>query len=128
MHRNWLAFGALLASLCVALGAFGAHALAERVTPDALVTWRTAAQYHQIHAVAIVVSEETGQVSICHSGLIERNLPLDKFRRRLSQLLLHDKYERDHPQQLESESRVPDHGVRPLVSHQAKRGPGKRKV
>ncbi|MFZ4508481.1 MAG: DUF423 domain-containing protein [Fimbriimonas sp.] len=55
MHRNWLAFGALLASLGVALGAFGAHALAERVTPDALVTWRTAAQYHQIHAVAIVV-------------------------------------------------------------------------
>ncbi|MEI6279747.1 MAG: diadenylate cyclase CdaA, partial [Verrucomicrobiae bacterium] len=49
-------------------------------------------------AVAIVVSEETGQVSICHSGLIERNLSLDKFRRRLSQLLLHDKYERDHPQ------------------------------
>ncbi len=79
-------------------------------------------------AVAIVVSEETGQVSICHSGLIERNLSLDKFRRRLSQLLLHDKYERDHPQQLESESRVPDPGVRPLVSHQAKRGPGKRKV
>jgi diadenylate cyclase len=79
-------------------------------------------------AVTIVVSEETGQVSICHSGLIERNLSLDKFRQRLSQLLLHDKYERDHPQQLESESGVPDSGIRPLVSHQAERGPGKPKV
>lgn len=41
-------------------------------------------------ALAIVVSEETGQVSICHSGVLERNLTLDKFRRRLSQLLLHN--------------------------------------
>jgi len=79
-------------------------------------------------AVAIVVSEETGQVSICHSGLIERNLSLDKFRRRLSQLLLHDKYERNHSQQMEGESLVPDPGVRPLVSHPAERGPGKRTV
>ncbi|MEI6071813.1 MAG: diadenylate cyclase CdaA [Verrucomicrobiae bacterium] len=79
-------------------------------------------------AVAIVVSEETGQISICHSGLIERNLNLDKFRRRLSQLLLHDKYERDHPQQLESEAGLPDPGGGPLVSHQAERRPSKRKV
>ncbi len=39
-------------------------------------------------AVAIVVSEETGQVSICHNGLIERNLNVENFRRRLSRLLL----------------------------------------
>ena len=79
-------------------------------------------------AVAIVVSEETGQVSICHSGLIERNLSVEKFRRRLSQLLLHDKYERDRPQQLESEDHVPDSGNRPVVSHQAERGSDKHKI
>ena len=79
-------------------------------------------------AVAIVVSEETGQVSICHSGLIERNLSVEKFRRRLSQLLLHDKYERDRPQQLEGEDRLPDPGNRPLVSHQTERGPDKHPV
>ncbi len=79
-------------------------------------------------AVAIIVSEETGQVSICHSGLIERNLSLDKFRRRLSQLLLNEKYERDHPQQLESEARVPDPGDRFLVSHPPERGAGQRPV
>ena len=79
-------------------------------------------------AVAIVVSEETGQVSICHSGLIERNLSVEKFRRRLSQLLLHDKYERDRPQQLESEDHVPDSGNRPVGSHQAERGSDKHKI
>jgi len=72
-------------------------------------------------AVAIVVSEESGQVSICHSGLIERNLTVDKFRRRLSQLLMHDKYERDDSEQLEGEARVPAPGVRPVVSHQTER-------
>ncbi|MDX2079697.1 MAG: diadenylate cyclase CdaA [Terrimicrobiaceae bacterium] len=79
-------------------------------------------------AVAIVVSEETGQVSICHSGLIERNLSLDKFRRRLSQLLLHEKYERDDSQQLEGEGRVPSAGERSVVSHPPERGPGVRPV
>ncbi len=73
-------------------------------------------------AVAIVVSEETGQVSICHSGLIERNLSVEKFRRRLSQLLLHEKYERDPSAQLETEARLPDSGDRAVVSHQAERG------
>jgi diadenylate cyclase len=79
-------------------------------------------------AVAIIVSEETGQVSICHNGLIERNLGLEKFRRRLGQLLRQDKHERDHPQQLESENRVPDPGVRPLVSHPPERGAGQQQV
>ncbi len=79
-------------------------------------------------AVAIVVSEETGQVSICHSGLIERNLSLEKFRRRLSQLLLHEKYERDDSQQLEGEAHVSDPGERAVVPHQAERGPGGRAV
>lgn len=79
-------------------------------------------------AVAIVVSEETGQVSICHSGLIDRNLSVEKFRRRLSQLLLHDKYERDDSQQLESKDYLPDPGNRPLVSHPAESGTDKLKV
>ncbi|MDD5199198.1 MAG: diadenylate cyclase CdaA [Terrimicrobiaceae bacterium] len=47
-------------------------------------------------ALAIVVSEETGQVSICHNGIIERDLNVEKFRNRLSHLLLLEKYE-DRP-------------------------------
>lgn len=79
-------------------------------------------------AVAIVVSEETGQVSICHNGIIERNLTIEKFRRRLSQLLLHEKYERDHPEQLEGEARVPAAGHRALVSDPAERRTDKHAV
>jgi len=73
-------------------------------------------------ALAIVVSEETGQVSICHNGILERNLSLDKFRRRLSQLLLHNDDQTDSDQQLGPQTRVPDSRERPLVSHQPDRG------
>jgi diadenylate cyclase len=41
--------------------------------------------------VALVVSEESGQVSICHAGTIERNLNVEKFRNLLSQLLMGEK-------------------------------------
>ncbi len=47
-------------------------------------------------AVAIVVSEETGQVSICHNGILERNLNVEKFKTLLNKLLLKDAYEIDH--------------------------------
>ena len=40
-------------ALAVALGAFGAHGLAEMVTADRLATWRTAASYHLTHAAAL---------------------------------------------------------------------------
>lgn len=47
--------GAVLAAVAVAAGAFGAHALADRLTPDRLATWETAARYHMIHSVALVM-------------------------------------------------------------------------
>jgi len=50
------AVAAALGAVGVGLGAFGAHALAEAVTPDRLATWRTAAQYHQLHALAGVAA------------------------------------------------------------------------
>ena len=74
-------------------------------------------------AVAIVVSEETGQVSICHNGILERNLSVDKFRRRLSKLLLHNEHgQRDSHERLETEGHLPDSRVRPVVPHQQERG------
>lgn len=72
-------------------------------------------------AISIVVSEETGQVSICHGGVIERNLGVEPFRDRLSQLLFHEQYENNPPQQLAGKAREPDSGIRPVVSHQAER-------
>lgn len=38
--------GAVLAALAVASGAFGAHALSARLSPERLATWETAARYH----------------------------------------------------------------------------------
>lgn len=72
-------------------------------------------------AVAIVVSEETGQVSICHNSVIERNLKVDGFRRLLSQLLFHDDTEKNTPEQLEAKNRVPASRDGAVVSHQAER-------
>lgn len=39
----------------VAAGAFGAHALGASVTPERLAVWETAAEYHLIHAVVLLV-------------------------------------------------------------------------
>lgn len=79
-------------------------------------------------AVSIIVSEETGQVSICHRGAIERNLGVEKFRERLNQLLFHEQYENNPPQQLAGQAREPDPGVRPVVSHQTERQQDTRAV
>src|SRR2546428_6700296 len=38
-------------------------------------------------AIAVVVSEETGAISLASSGNIDRDLPVEELRRRLSQLL-----------------------------------------
>lgn len=48
-------------------------------------------------AAVVVVSEETGAVSICHKGEIERNLGVEGFRKSLSHLLNLDSDEDDSP-------------------------------
>ncbi len=69
-------------------------------------------------AISIIVSEETGIVSICHRGRIEQNFDPEGFKRRLGQLLLLEKYEESDPAQLGGETRGPAHSDNPLVSHQ----------
>lgn len=39
-------------------------------------------------AIAVIVSEETGGVSLCYKGRLDRNLSAPEFRRRLGRLLL----------------------------------------
>lgn len=53
--RTWVGIGALMGALTVALGAFGAHALEERLTPAELETWHTAVLYQGLHAPALVL-------------------------------------------------------------------------
>lgn len=55
MPRLFFILGAVAAGLGVALGAFGAHGLADRVTPERLETFKTGVQYHLIHALALFV-------------------------------------------------------------------------
>lgn len=68
-------------------------------------------------AISIVVSEETGVVSICHGGRIERDFDKETFRSRLNQLLLLEKYEETDPEQLEGENPLSDGGDSRVVSH-----------
>ncbi|MDB6151385.1 MAG: Diadenylate cyclase [Chthoniobacter sp.] len=56
-------------------------------------------------AIVIVVSEETGIVSICHHGRIERSFDPETLKTRLAQLFLL-KNERSNPEQLGSKDRV----------------------
>ncbi len=55
MTRFFLATGAVLAGLAVAAGAFGAHGLEDRVSPDRLETFRTAVSYQMYHALGLLV-------------------------------------------------------------------------
>jgi uncharacterized membrane protein YgdD (TMEM256/DUF423 family) len=54
MHKLFLTLGALSAGLSVAAGAFGAHALRERVEPRMLEVFETAARYQMYHALALL--------------------------------------------------------------------------
>jgi uncharacterized membrane protein YgdD (TMEM256/DUF423 family) len=53
--KGFVVLGAVLAAAAVAAGAFGAHGLASRLTPERLATWETAARYHMYHAVALML-------------------------------------------------------------------------
>lgn len=56
----------------VALGAFGAHALRARLSPDAMAIWQTAVQYHFWHALGLLAvgillqqSPDSGALGAC---------------------------------------------------------------
>ena len=51
--KLFVLLGSLNALLGVGLGAFGAHGLKTRVTPEMLNVWETAVQYHLIHALGL---------------------------------------------------------------------------
>ncbi|MGB3260616.1 DUF423 domain-containing protein [Paenisporosarcina sp.] len=47
--------GAINAFLAVAFGAFGAHALKEKLSEKYLAIWETAVQYQMYHAIGLIV-------------------------------------------------------------------------
>lgn len=52
---DWILFAAALAAgIGVAVGAFGAHGLVDRVTPERLLTFETGVRYQMYHALALL--------------------------------------------------------------------------
>lgn len=54
MMRFALAAGSVYGLLAVCLGAFGAHALAQRLSAEMQAVWHTAEQYQFYHALALL--------------------------------------------------------------------------
>ena len=54
MNQLFFFLGSLSGGLAVALGAFGAHALKARLTPDLLTTFETGVRYQMYHALAML--------------------------------------------------------------------------
>lgn len=70
LTQKWLlASACLMAFMSVAAGAFGAHALKQRLTPDMLSTFEIGARYQMYHAFAICLA-------VWMSNLIPGQLPL----------------------------------------------------
>jgi uncharacterized membrane protein YgdD (TMEM256/DUF423 family) len=55
VDKTFLLIGSLAGFLAVALGAFGAHGLRSRLTPDMLAVFETGVRYHMYHALAIIL-------------------------------------------------------------------------
>ena len=56
MARTFWMLGCGFALLAVAAGAFGAHALRDRLPPDLLAVFETAARYQMYHALALLAA------------------------------------------------------------------------
>ncbi len=52
---NWTSIGALLMALAVAMGAFGAHGLRNRVDAYSMSVYEKAVFYHFVHALGILL-------------------------------------------------------------------------
>ena len=54
MDKTFLMLASLFGALAVALGAFGAHALENRLSADLLSTFEVGVRYHFYHALALL--------------------------------------------------------------------------
>jgi len=54
-NRNILLLGAIFMALAVLLGAFGAHALKTRLSPEMLAVYKTGVEYQFYHAIGLLI-------------------------------------------------------------------------
>jgi uncharacterized membrane protein YgdD (TMEM256/DUF423 family) len=53
--KLFIILGSLNAFLCVVLGAFGAHGLKKKLSPEMLDIFQTGVQYHMYHAIGLIL-------------------------------------------------------------------------
>ena len=74
MQKTFLVAGAAAAGIAVILGAFGAHALKEKIPADQLLVFETAVRYQMYHAFALItvaiLSEKSGSSLLNYSGYL----------------------------------------------------------
>jgi uncharacterized membrane protein YgdD (TMEM256/DUF423 family) len=54
MNKRIIITASIFGILAVILGAFGAHGVGERISPEEMKTWETAVQYHFYHVFALL--------------------------------------------------------------------------
>lgn len=67
MNNKTAAIGALFCAASVALGAFGAHMIADLVTAERLSTWHTATRYLGTQGLGILILSLFGQINLRRS-------------------------------------------------------------
>ncbi len=69
-------------------------------------------------ALCVIVSEETGGISLCENGQLQRGLSESEFRKRLAEIFFSTtpSHETDPAEQPDREDSLPPAGDRPLVS------------
>ena len=55
MHKNFLLVAAIMGFLGVAMGAFGAHGLRTRLSPEMLAVFETGVRYQMYHVFALLM-------------------------------------------------------------------------
>lgn len=74
MQKTFLVIGATAAGIAVILGAFGAHALKEKLAVDQIQVFETAVRYQVYHAFALIMlgilSEKFGSSLLNYSGYL----------------------------------------------------------
>ena len=70
--KTFIVIGAVAMALGVMLGAFGAHGLKNKLTPDLLAVYHTGVEYHLYHALGLilvgVLIHQFPQVAGLHTG------------------------------------------------------------
>jgi uncharacterized membrane protein YgdD (TMEM256/DUF423 family) len=55
MNKSWISIALIFIVLAIILGAFGAHALKEKLSPEKLISFETGVRYQMYHGLALLI-------------------------------------------------------------------------